>query len=90
MHRSPAWDPGQYLRHSGHRTRPFHDLLARIPEPPGRGRPLRIADLGCGAGNVTALLAERWLGPPASPGSTTRPTCCARPAPTPGPRPVAA
>lgn len=60
MHRSPAWDPGQYLRHSGHRTRPFHDLLARIPEPPDRGRPLRIADLGCGAGNVTALLAERW------------------------------
>ncbi|MEZ3179912.1 trans-aconitate 2-methyltransferase [Streptomyces pimonensis] len=53
----PLWDPAQYLRHAGHRTRPFTDLLARIPEPPGE--PARIADLGCGAGDVTALLAER-------------------------------
>ncbi|MDX3096770.1 trans-aconitate 2-methyltransferase [Streptomyces sp. ME01-24h] len=56
-----AWDPQQYLRHSTHRTRPFHDLLARIPALPGEGRP-RIADVGCGAGNVTALLAQRWPG----------------------------
>ncbi|WP_225838074.1 trans-aconitate 2-methyltransferase [Streptomyces sp. NK08204] len=58
----PNWDPGQYLRHAGHRARPFADLLARVPElpaePPAR-RP-RIADLGCGPGNVTALLADRW------------------------------
>ncbi|MER6108709.1 trans-aconitate 2-methyltransferase [Streptomyces hirsutus] len=54
----PRWDPAQYLRHAGHRTRPFADLLARVPELPGD--PPRIADLGCGAGNVTALLAERW------------------------------
>ncbi|MEV7833223.1 trans-aconitate 2-methyltransferase [Streptomyces subrutilus] len=54
----PTWDPGQYLRHADHRARPFLDLLARIPEPPGR--PTRIADLGCGPGNVTALLADRW------------------------------
>ncbi|MFE2539455.1 trans-aconitate 2-methyltransferase [Actinacidiphila glaucinigra] len=53
-----AWDPQQYLRHSTHRTRPFHDLLARIPELPGASP--RIADVGCGPGNVTALLAERW------------------------------
>ncbi|MGW1890245.1 trans-aconitate 2-methyltransferase [Streptomyces sp. NPDC002004] len=57
---TPTWDPRQYLRHAGHRTRPFLDLLARLPEPPARGRPPRIADLGCGAGNVTVLLAERW------------------------------
>ncbi|MWA11661.1 trans-aconitate 2-methyltransferase [Streptomyces sp. BA2] len=59
---APTWDPGQYLRHSGHRARPFVDLLARVPELPatdGR-RPPRIADLGCGPGNVTRLLAERW------------------------------
>lgn len=55
----PAWDPQQYLRHADHRTRPFHDLLARIDDLPGHPAP-RIADLGCGAGNVTALLAERW------------------------------
>ncbi|MFG2633469.1 trans-aconitate 2-methyltransferase [Streptomyces sp. NPDC048362] len=55
---TPRWDPAQYLRHAGHRARPFADLLARVPELPG-DRP-RIADLGCGPGNVTALLAERW------------------------------
>ncbi|MFD9333508.1 trans-aconitate 2-methyltransferase [Streptomyces sp. NPDC060028] len=55
---APTWDPQQYLRHAGHRTRPFLDLLARIPELPAR--PARIADLGCGPGNVTTLLADRW------------------------------
>ncbi|MEU5158631.1 trans-aconitate 2-methyltransferase [Streptomyces sp. NPDC020875] len=61
MNSVPIWDPHQYLRHSGHRARPFLDLLARLPEPPAaRLRPPRIADLGCGPGNVTALLAERW------------------------------
>ncbi|MER0246093.1 trans-aconitate methyltransferase, partial [Streptomyces sp. HSW2009] len=65
---SPQWDPQQYLRHSVHRTRPFIDLLARIPDLPqpaasagtdadAAGRGHRIADLGCGPGNVTALLA---------------------------------
>ncbi|MFE4057804.1 trans-aconitate 2-methyltransferase [Streptomyces sp. NPDC059096] len=58
---TPTWDPSQYLRHAGHRTRPFLDLLARVPElPGGPGGAPRIADLGCGAGNVTALLADRW------------------------------
>ncbi|MFC9678387.1 trans-aconitate 2-methyltransferase [Streptomyces sp. NPDC056948] len=55
---APTWDPAQYLRHAGHRARPFADLLARVPELPG-GAP-RIADLGCGPGNVTTLLADRW------------------------------
>ncbi|MFD9001948.1 trans-aconitate 2-methyltransferase [Streptomyces sp. NPDC059582] len=55
---SPTWDPAQYLRHAGHRARPFADLLARVPDLPG-DRP-RIADLGCGPGNVTVHLAERW------------------------------
>ncbi|MFE7463408.1 trans-aconitate 2-methyltransferase [Streptomyces sp. NPDC057499] len=56
---APSWDPRQYLRHADHRTRPFHDLLARIPGLPAGPAP-RIADLGCGAGNATALLADRW------------------------------
>ncbi|MFF9349525.1 trans-aconitate 2-methyltransferase [Streptomyces sp. NPDC014734] len=56
---APLWDPQQYLRHADHRTRPFHDLLARVPDPPAAPAP-RVADLGCGAGNVTALLARRW------------------------------
>ncbi|MCH0569470.1 trans-aconitate 2-methyltransferase [Streptomyces sp. MUM 136J] len=53
-----TWDPVQYLRHAGHRARPFADLLARVPELPGK--PPRIADLGCGPGHVTATLADRW------------------------------
>ncbi|WP_327177447.1 trans-aconitate 2-methyltransferase [Streptomyces sp. NBC_01335] len=56
-----VWDPGQYLRHASHRTRPFLDLLARVGDLPGGPRP-RIADLGCGPGNVTVLLADRWPG----------------------------
>ncbi|MFL4904717.1 trans-aconitate 2-methyltransferase [Streptomyces sp. MMS24-I2-30] len=55
---SPTWDPAQYLRYAGPRARAFTDLLARVPDPPA-GAP-RIADLGCGPGNVTRLLADRW------------------------------
>lgn len=61
MQAAPTWDPQQYLRHATHRTRPFHDLLARIGDLPGGAAP-RIADIGCGPGNVTALLAGRWPG----------------------------
>jgi trans-aconitate 2-methyltransferase len=50
------WDPGQYLRYAGERARPFFDLLSRVrAEKPGY-----VADLGCGPGNLTAVLAERW------------------------------
>ncbi|MBW5422939.1 trans-aconitate 2-methyltransferase [Streptomyces sp. BG9H] len=56
-----TWDPHQYLRHSDHRTRPFADLLGRVPGlPAAEGRPPRIADLGCGPGDATRLLARRW------------------------------
>ncbi|MGW0533536.1 trans-aconitate 2-methyltransferase [Streptomyces sp. NPDC003032] len=56
-----GWDPLQYLRHCDHRARPFLDLLSRVPDPPAaEDRPPRIADLGCGPGNVTRLLARRW------------------------------
>ncbi|MFH8800604.1 trans-aconitate 2-methyltransferase [Streptomyces sp. NPDC017936] len=59
---NPTWDPAQYLRHADHRARPFADLLARVPEVPAKppAGPPRIADLGCGPGNVTAVLADRW------------------------------
>ncbi|MCX3060654.1 trans-aconitate 2-methyltransferase [Streptomyces beihaiensis] len=55
---SPTWDPQQYLRHADHRARPFVDLLARVPDLPRE--PARIADLGCGPGHLTALMAARW------------------------------
>ena len=52
------WDPGQYLRYAGERARPFFDLLARV----GAEDPRYVADLGCGPGNLTAVLADRWPG----------------------------
>ena len=52
------WDPGQYQRFSGERGRPFFDLLARVQAT----RPGYVVDLGCGPGNLTAALAERWPG----------------------------
>jgi trans-aconitate 2-methyltransferase len=50
------WDPEQYLRFADERGRPFHELLARV----GAADPRVVADLGCGAGNLTRTLAERW------------------------------
>lgn len=51
----PVWDPAQYLKFGAERTRPSVDLCGRIP-----GSPRRILDLGCGPGNSTAVLRERW------------------------------
>lgn len=50
------WDPGQYLRYADERLRPFVELVQRIDAP----APARVVDLGCGPGNATALLAQRW------------------------------
>src|SRR5262245_48670549 len=51
-----VWDPAQYLSFGDHRLRPAIDLLQRVPLE----RPARVVDLGCGAGNVTAVLRRRW------------------------------
>lgn len=51
-----GWDVAQYLKFAGHRVRPALDLLAQAPVV----EPETVHDLGCGAGNVTRLLAERW------------------------------
>jgi trans-aconitate 2-methyltransferase len=51
-----TWNPQQYLKFSESRLRPAVDLLGRI----GVEAPDVVYDLGCGAGNVTRLLVERW------------------------------
>jgi len=51
-----SWNPEQYLKYSSERLRPALDLLARID----MSAPRVVLDLGCGAGNVTAFLAQRW------------------------------
>lgn len=51
-----TWDPAQYLKFAGERLRPALDLMARVP----LSSPRTIVDLGCGAGNVARILAERW------------------------------
>lgn len=50
------WNPDVYLAFADHRGRPFFDLLARV----GADSPRRVVDLGCGPGNLTETLAQRW------------------------------
>ena len=52
------WDPVTYLDYADLRARPFYDLVTRIDVT----RPRRVVDLGCGPGNLTLSLAERWPG----------------------------
>src|SRR5437899_2644805 len=52
----PVWDPEQYERFKQERSRPFFDLLARLPEGPVR----YAADLGCGTGELTRVLLAKW------------------------------
>lgn len=51
-----SWNPEQYLRFADQRTRPAIELLARV----GAEAPGFVCDLGCGPGNSTRLLRERW------------------------------
>ena len=50
------WNPDVYLTFADQRGRPFFDLLSRV----GAENPRRVVDLGCGPGNLTVTLTERW------------------------------
>jgi trans-aconitate 2-methyltransferase len=51
-----SWDAGVYLRFANERTQPSIDLINRINLP----HPGRIIDLGCGPGNSTEPIRQRW------------------------------
>ncbi len=51
-----TWNPDQYLKFAAPRLRPALDLLARVT----LDAPAHVADLGCGTGSLTRLLAQRW------------------------------
>jgi trans-aconitate 2-methyltransferase len=50
-----VWDTAQYERFHDERSRPFHDLLALVQPRDA----MRVVDLGCGTGELTALLHAR-------------------------------
>ncbi|MGH9761404.1 MAG: trans-aconitate 2-methyltransferase [Blastocatellia bacterium] len=54
----PTWNADQYLKFADERTRPCRDLADRVSVD----NPKRIIDLGCGPGNSTEVIAERWPG----------------------------
>jgi trans-aconitate 2-methyltransferase len=53
---STTWDPGQYLKFRDERTQPSIDLVSRVR----LDSPAAILDLGCGPGNSTEVLHQRW------------------------------
>jgi trans-aconitate 2-methyltransferase len=56
MRTSPVWNPQQYGKYADERGRPFADLVGRV----FADNPAEVVDLGCGPGNLTATLLDRW------------------------------
>ena len=55
------WNPQRYLTFESQRLRPALDLLSQIHlNEHSTSTPHRILDLGCGAGNITPYLRDRW------------------------------
>ena len=58
--KSPTWDANLYLKFADHRMRPALDLMGRLDPALGGREGHAVYDLGCGAGNLTGILAERF------------------------------
>lgn len=54
----PEWDANLYLKFGDERTQPAIDLVTRV----SLEAPQHIIDIGCGPGNSTAILRQRWPG----------------------------
>jgi trans-aconitate 2-methyltransferase len=50
------WNPEQYLKFKNERTQPSIDLVSKIKID----HPKSIIDIGCGPGNSTQVLYQRW------------------------------
>ena len=57
---STVWDANLYLKFADARTRPALDLMGRLDAASGARAGHAIYDLGCGAGNISRILAERF------------------------------
>ena len=59
MKQQNDWNPEHYLKYGNERTQPSIDLVNRIR---AEHAPVQIADIGCGPGNSSQVLMQRWPG----------------------------
>jgi trans-aconitate 2-methyltransferase len=58
MNNKKDWNPDLYLKFDKERIQPSIDLVSRIDIE----KPSKIIDIGCGPGNSTQILVQRWPG----------------------------